>query len=124
MSVYTEIVKKTDRSIFAQNLIALRKNKGLSQRDLARVSGISDRMIAYYETNTVIPPIDKLEILSKALDISISQLVDPESSDKDVLKYNTRTLKRIKLLQQLPPEDQRKVETYIKDLLEKNNISS
>jgi transcriptional regulator with XRE-family HTH domain len=112
-------MKNSERSIFAQNLIALRKHKGLSQRDIAKLSGISSRMIAYYETNTVIPPIDKLEKLAKVLEVSIAELVDPESSDKDILKYDTRTLKRLQLLQNLPVEDQRKVETYIKDLLKK-----
>ena len=111
-----------ERTDFAKNLIAIRKSKGLSQRDLAKLTGISNRMIAYYETNSVIPPIDKLGKLSKALEVSISELLDNNLSEKEIIKLNTRSLKKIKLLEQLPPEDQRKVLDYIKDLLEKNKL--
>lgn len=110
------------KSKFAKNLIAIRKAKGLSQRDLAKLSGISNRMIAYYETNTTIPPIDKLLMLSNALDISIAELLDNNLSDKDIIRLNTRTLKKVKLLEKLPPEDQRKVLDYIKALIARNNL--
>ena len=109
-----------NKTNFAKNLIATRKTKGFSQRDLAKLSGISNRMIGYYETYSVIPPIEKLEKLSKALDVSISELIDNKLSDKNIIDLDTRTIKKIKLLSQLPPEDQRKVLDYIKDLIEKN----
>jgi transcriptional regulator with XRE-family HTH domain len=107
------------RSNFAENLIAIRKSKGISQRDLAKISGISNRMIAYYESHTVIPPIDKLEKLASALKVSIAELLDSNLSDKKFIKLNTRTLKKIELLEQLTMEDQRKVLDLIKSLVNK-----
>ncbi len=121
MTIYTNFMTKTEeRSEFAKNLIAIRKEKGFSQRDLAKASGISNRMIAYYETHADIPPTDKLKKIADVLEISVAQLIDTKLSDKNTLSLNTRTLKKIKLLEQLPAEDQRKVMTYIKDLIEKN----
>jgi transcriptional regulator with XRE-family HTH domain len=114
----TNIEKRSD---FAKNLISIRKEKGFSQRDLAKTTGISNRMIAYYETHSDIPPLDKLQKIADALDISIAQLIDTELSDKNTLSLDTRTLKKVKLMEQLPPVDQRKVLTYIKDLIAKNN---
>lgn len=107
------------RSDFAKNLIALRKNKGVSQRDLAERTGISRRMIAYYETNAAIPPIEKLNQIAQALGASIADLVDPSRVDDSVRLLNTRTLKKVHLIEQLPPEEQKKVMEYAKDLLEK-----
>lgn len=115
-------MKQKKRSAFAKNLIAIRKAKGLSQRDLAKISGISHRMLAYYETNTIIPPIDKLVKLSMALDVSISTLLDQEKSDKKLLSLNTRTIKKIMLLEQLSLANQRKVLDYIKALIAQEQL--
>ncbi len=119
--IYTNFMLNGEqRSEFAQNLIAIRKEKGFSQRDLAKATGISNRMIAYYETHSDIPPTDKLKKIADVLEISIAQLIDTSLTDKKTLSLDTRTLKKIKLLEQLPADDQRKVMTYIKDLIDKN----
>ncbi|MCK4796572.1 MAG: helix-turn-helix transcriptional regulator [Spirochaetes bacterium] len=110
-------MKNEKKSIFAQNLIAIRKSKGLSQRDLAKLSGISNRMIGYYETNSVIPPINKLEKLANALDVSVSNLLDRNLSNKKIINIDTRTIKKIRLLEKLPAEDQRKAIDYINALI-------
>ena len=102
---------------FAKNLIALRKAKGMSQRDLAKASGISNRMIAHYENHAVIPPIAKLEKLANALEVSLGELIDTNAAESDISGLNTRTLKKVKLLEQLPPADQRKVLDYINALI-------
>jgi transcriptional regulator with XRE-family HTH domain len=111
------------KSSFALNLIALRKAKGLSQRDLAKRSGLSNRVIAYYETGESIPPMEKLEKIATVLKVSIAALIDPASSDKTTVNLNTRTIKKILLLEQLPPDEQRKVLDYIKDLIAKQRLS-
>ena len=121
---YTNIMTEIEqRSDFAKNLISIRKEKGFSQRDLAKTTGISNRMVAYYETHSDIPPLDKLQKIAGALDISVAQLIDTELSDKKTLSLDTRTLKKVKLLEQLPVKDQRKVLTYIKDLIAKNKTN-
>lgn len=78
-------------------------------------------MIAYYENHSAIPPFDKLEKLSKALNVSIGELIDKNLTKSDMQSINTRTLKKIKLLEQLPPVEQRKVLDYIQALLARQN---
>lgn len=116
-------MKIKNRSEFAKNLITIRKAKGLSQRDLARLTGISGRMIAYYETRSEIPSMEKLEKIAEVLKVSIADLIDKKATDKENLKLNTRTLKKVKILEKLSPENQRKVMDYINALLaqEKQN---
>jgi len=113
-----------ERSQFSKNLITQRKLHGVSQRDLSKLTGISTRMIAHYETHAVIPPLDKLDALSKALNISVAELLDSTKTDETVQNLNTRTLKKIQLLEQLPPEDQKKVLDHIKDLIAKNKSNT
>ena len=122
MFTYTLIMPEQIRTQFAMNLIALRKKRVLSQTSLAEASGISQRMIAYYETHSVIPPMDKLEKLAAALGAKVSELVDPDSADSTSVGLNTRTLKKVQILEQLPAEDQKKVMDYARDLLERNDL--
>lgn len=112
-----------NKSIFAKNLIAIRKAKGLSQRDLAKLSNISNRVIAYYETKSSIPSYDILVKIAKALKTSICSLIDPEYSNKNILELDTRTIKKVKLLYQLSPVNQRKVTDYIKALLAQEKMN-
>jgi len=111
-----------NRSSFAKNLIAIRKQRGISQRDLAKKTGLSHRVIAYYETRVEIPSIDKIETIANVLEIPVSKLIDSSLSDKDVLTIDTRTLKKIRLWEQLPKDDQKKVMIYIRDLIRKNEV--
>jgi len=122
MSDYTSFMAEQIRTQFALNLISLRKKRGFSQTELAAASGISQRMIAYYETQSVIPPLEKLEKLASTLNAAVSELVDPNSADTTAVQLNTRILKKVQLLEQLPTEDQKKVMDYAKDLLERNQL--
>ena len=70
------------------------------------------------------PTLDKLQKLAEVLGVSVGQLIDSNLTDKNVISVDTRTLKKVKLLEQLPPEDQKKVMTYINDLIAKNKNAS
>ncbi len=105
---------------FISNLIRFRIEKGYTQRELAARSGISPRMIAHYETHVSNPPLDKIEALAKALDISISQLLGINEIEEPVSDFlssvDSRTLKQLKRIIQLTP-DQRAVVYRMVDAL-------
>ena len=63
------------RPTFSKNLIRLRRERKLTQGDLAKLTGLSPRMIAYYETEAVKPPIDKIGIIAKVLNVNIDELL-------------------------------------------------
>jgi hypothetical protein len=48
--------------------------------------------------------------------------IDPESSDKEILKLSTRAIKKIKLIEQLSPENQRKALDFIKALIDQEKL--
>jgi transcriptional regulator with XRE-family HTH domain len=58
----------------SQSIIFYRKKAGLSQYQLSKESGISQKSIGAYEEGRAIPPIKKLELIAKALGISVSVL--------------------------------------------------
>lgn len=113
-------------SAFSQNLARIRKQRGLSQADLAEKAGLSRRMINHYETQAVQPPIDKIEAIAAALGIKPSQLIDPSprTSDTaiDLTGIDPRSVKRLRDILSLPPEDRNVLYRMLNELLRKNQL--
>lgn len=60
---------------FPENLRRIRKEKGMSQMELAKKSGISQASISYYENCTEYPGIDKVYDLARVLGVNVSDLI-------------------------------------------------
>lgn len=60
---------------FNERLKELREHKNLTQEQLAKISGISSRMIQRYEYGTSRPRLDAAEKIAKALNVSTDELL-------------------------------------------------
>jgi transcriptional regulator with XRE-family HTH domain len=67
---------------FGARLAQLRKQAGLTQTALAREIGISQRMMAYYESPTAFPPAMLLPTLARVLGISVETLLGTETAKR------------------------------------------
>lgn len=61
---------------FAGNLKQIRKEKGLSQEDLAELLDVSRQAVSKWELGDGYPEVDKLLLLSKKLCVSLDVLMD------------------------------------------------
>lgn len=59
-----------------ENLKKIRKSKGLSQQDLAKLTNIDQRIISRYELDINKPELENLIKIAIVLDISIDDLID------------------------------------------------
>jgi transcriptional regulator with XRE-family HTH domain len=121
-----ETKDKKKNSTFSQNLKYFRKKKGISQYELADLTGLSQRMIAHYETVVSQPPIDKVEIIAIALGLKTSDLLNSreiQSEDSiNINDFDTKSLKKLKDILSLPPNDRSSVYRLINSLLRKNQL--
>lgn len=113
----------TQEESFVQRLIRIRKAKNMSQKELADLIGVSPRVMAYYETETERPPATKLVQLAKALKVSLDELMGIKSFTHEELVKNKKILKKMKELDQLPPQDQKAVFRFIDALMSKHNMA-
>lgn len=67
--------------MFKENLISLRKMKGLSQEELAEKMDISRQTLSKYETGESLPDIEKCKQLADIFGVSLDDLVNYESRD-------------------------------------------
>ena len=123
-SWYTDFMEKTEtrRPILSRNIIKFRKAKGLTQMQLAELSGLSKRMIAYYETNISNPPVRNLLAIAKALNVTIYDLLGETPTNGNVELFDDidmRTLKKIMLIKELPKRDRTMIYKMIDALIEK-----
>ena len=111
------------KQIFSKNLTRLRKLKGLSQRELAQLTGLTQKIITSYENSPDYIPLDKIQILAEILEIPPYILFSEDNNNKNT-NYNidnidVRWLKKIEDIKQLPDFDQKEITRHINYLIEK-----
>lgn len=67
-----------DNEKIGKFILELRKQKGLTQKELAEKVGVSDKTISKWECGNSIPDITYLEALCNSLDISVNELLSGE----------------------------------------------
>lgn len=73
---------------FGDNLKKLRKAKGLSQQELGKIFGLSDRTIGHYEANKRFPKSAQLLMsIARYFEIPIEHLLDYEAPLSVTISY-------------------------------------
>ncbi len=86
-------------NIISQNLIELRKNRGLKQSDLSEAIGYSDKTISRWENGTSIPDVATLVKLTEFYGVTISDIINENAAlkatdgDRFVQEQHERVIK-------------------------------
>lgn len=93
---------------FGEKLSEVRKKRGLSQEDLAKLIGTQGPAIGRYERGIAKPTIEVATKLAKALEVSLDYLVGNSE-----LELDNNILKRIVEIQKLPDDLKEKIFYFI-----------
>jgi len=107
---------------FGERMAALRRARGMTQRELAPRIGISNRMVAYYEKQAERPPAHVLDKLAKALHVSADELLGIKKSSVEDPGISPSLLKRLKQIDQLPAGQRKAILQIIDGLLEQKQL--
>ncbi len=105
--------KKTTIINFGKNLVRIRKAKGLTQKKLGEMVGVSNRVIAYYEKETDYPPAHLIAPLSEALGVTTDELLGIQRSELSVDTKNVALWRKLIVVESLPKKDQKAILHYI-----------
>ena len=75
--------------VFSQRLRAAREYRGLTQNDLAKLSGINPAAISHFETGGRKPSFDNLLLLASKLDVTTDYLLGRVDNIKDLAGADT-----------------------------------
>jgi transcriptional regulator with XRE-family HTH domain len=101
-TVYT----KMKRTPIGTRIVSFRREKGFSQTDLAAKTGLTKRMISFYESRCEAIPINKLQRIAQALGIGLDELVNGNTNPTN-LTTSRALLKRLETAKTLPEEKQK-----------------
>jgi transcriptional regulator with XRE-family HTH domain len=103
--------KNLPRHRLANALFGLRKARGLTQVDLAKALGTTQRVIFYYETGAPLPSAPFLVTLAHTLRVTTDELLGakPAKLASASREKHGRLWKRFQRMESLPERDQRAV---------------
>ena len=111
--------KKYGETSFGQRLVALRKARGLTQVQLARLAGTTQRAVSYYENEAGFPPAPAVIQLARALRVTTDELLGLKTPKVDHLNDDAesrRLWRRFRQMAALPDRDRRAVIRLINSL--------
>lgn len=76
---------------FSKKLKEIRRNKNLTQEELARIINVSRSLVARWEYGDVYPSVNNLELLAEKLNVNIDELIDSEEK-MNVIKSQEKKL--------------------------------
>lgn len=115
--------RKTTVNGFGKRLAYYRKAKGLTQQTLSEKIGVSGRVIAYYESETDYPPAHLIVPLAQALEVTTDELLGVSGSKEDLDPQNAALWRKLKVIEKLPPKDQKAVLHYINMIIKARGIN-
>ena len=107
---------------FGPRLAELRKAAGISQTALAAEVGISQRMMAYYESPAAQPTANLLPAIARALGVSIETLLGVETSKRRAKASDTRLQRRLQQIEKLSPQERRQILQMLDALIERGQL--
>ena len=110
---------------FAKNLAKFRKEKGLTQEELVRISGVAISQIRRYETNKSTPSLDAITKLVKALGVSIDEMVFAKSTGVAQNKIIDRELlEQFESISKMGKDEKYVVKKILEGVIVKHQVES
>ena len=95
-------------------ITALRKQKDMSQTDLARAAGVSREIIGRYERSEALPSIEVAKKIADAFAVSLDYLVGEGVN----ASFDKKNLKRLEDIEKLDSETKEKIYFVIDNIIQ------
>ena len=114
---------KEEAPSFGERLASLRKAAGFTQIELAAELGVSQRMVAYYESPAATPPANLLPQIAAALGVSIDDLFGVGAKRRLVKQDgDSRLRRRLLAIEKLAVAEKRQVLQVIDAFIERGQL--
>jgi transcriptional regulator with XRE-family HTH domain len=113
---------KDEAGGFGERLAGLRKAAGFTQVELAAELGISQRMVAYYESPAATPPANLLPQIAAALGVTIDELFGVSKRRLAKQDGDSRLRRRLLAIEKLDVADKRQVLQLLDAFIERGQL--
>ena len=108
---------------FGRNLSSARKEKGLTQEDLVKISGVAVSQIRRYEADKSSPTLDVVTKLAKGLGVSIDELAFDKAAGIAASKLDRELLEQFEMVSSLDKEEQEAVKRVLEGVIVKHQVN-
>ena len=109
---------------FGKNLSRFRKEKGLTQEDLVKKSGVAISQIRRYEADKSSPTLDVITRLAKSLGVSIDELVfDKEKGIAATKIMDRELLEQFEMVSALDEDEREAVKKILEGVIVKHQVN-
>jgi transcriptional regulator with XRE-family HTH domain len=116
----SKLLQNATDEAFGLRMARLRKTAGYSQRELAKELGISQRMVAYYESQSEHPPAHLIPRLVALFGLSTEELLGIKPIKLAKPAANQRLLQRMLRIEKLPIKEKKQLLALIDAFLERD----
>jgi transcriptional regulator with XRE-family HTH domain len=106
-------------------LSLIRKDRQLTQVELAEAVGVTQAMISFYEKGVTEPSASVLVALARELGVSTDELLGlskPAKKEPGHNRQNIRLLRKLRQAEKLPTKERRAVVQFIDALIERQQL--
>ena len=114
--------RNTTSASFGPRLAKLRKDAGYTQVEFAQAVGISQRMVAYYETPDAMPPAHLLPEMAKVLNVSADILLGAAPIKRMAKVGTSRLERRLQQIEKLDATEKRQILQLIDAFIERGQL--
>ena len=79
--------------MLGENILKLRKKLSLSQEELSEKVGVTRQTISNWELNETQPNPEQLKLISKALNISVDELINNDIKSRTMRSFNNKFIR-------------------------------
>jgi len=109
---------------FGRNLARSRKEKGLTQEDLVKLSGVAISQIRRYEAEKSSPTLDVVTRIAKALGVSIDELVFDKATGVAASKLmDSELLEQFEMIAALDDDERQAVKKILEGVIVKHQVN-
>ena len=120
----TDVSKEESSMSFGKNLSRFRKEKGLTQEDLVKKSGVAISQIRRYEADNSSPTLDVVTRLAKALGVSIDEMVFDKATGIAATKLMDRELlEQFEMVSALDDDEREAVKKILEGVIVKHQVN-
>jgi transcriptional regulator with XRE-family HTH domain len=108
---------------FAEKLSKMRKERGLTQQEMAQKAGVGIAQFRRYEGGKSSPTLEVIKNIAKTLSITADELIFDENEGVASNKISDRELlEQFEVISQMNPHDKEAIKTILESMIIKNRL--
>ncbi len=107
-----------------KSIKTIRENRGMSQKEVISIINMEAAQYSRIENGKTEPSISTLERITKALGVSVIDLLSFEKKTEDIKSYDQTVMEKVQLIEGLTQEEKKTIYIMLDAFIKKRKLKS